>query len=202
MVIDHESDPFIEEIARELRRPVHLDPLLDERVMAALEPGVISLAARRMPAPWYRRPLSFSVSPLVAMAAAAALVGIAAFGALRYRPTTGSQVAIAPSVELTPVANVRGGDAALSVQQFIFVAPEARSVRLVGDFNDWDTDRTPMVRASANGAWSVTVPLTPGRHEYQFVVDDTLRLTDPSAPQTSSDFGSPNSVITVARRVP
>jgi 1,4-alpha-glucan branching enzyme len=67
-----------------------------------------------------------------------------------------------------------------------------------GDFNDWDPTATPM-RASANGVWSVVFPLAPGRHEYAFVVDGKQWAIDPAAPSPSADdFGSPNSVITVA----
>jgi hypothetical protein len=201
MVSDHEFDPFIEEIARELKRPVHIDARFDARVMSALEPAVIPITAGRARAPWYLRPLSFSVSPLGAMAAAAALLGVLSVGALKYRAATEPRVATVPQFDLTPVSRVTGGlDNGVSNVQFIFIAPSVKSVHLVGDFNDWDVDSTPMVRASDDGAWSVTLPLTLGRHEYQFVVDDTLRLNDPTAPQTTSDFGKPNSVISVSRR--
>ena len=37
-------------------------------------------------------------------------------------------------------------------------ALEARQVHLVGDFNDWQTDETPMKRLK-NGEFSVTVDL-------------------------------------------
>jgi 1,4-alpha-glucan branching enzyme len=56
------------------------------------------------------------------------------------------------------------------------------------------------LRPTADGAvWSVTVPLTPGRHEYAFVVDGTDWVPDPAAPPApGADFGEPNSVVTVA----
>jgi len=73
-------------------------------------------------------------------------------------------------------------------------------VSLVGDFSDWDASRFKMERVSDDGAWSITVPLPPGRYEYQFEVDGKLRITDPTRPQTSSDFGSANSVLTVEHR--
>ena len=198
---DHdELDPLLATIARELKRPVHLDARFDDRVMAALEPGIIPLpVSHRAAQPWYRRSLSFTVTPLRAMAAAAALTGIVALGATRLRSAPASQVARVPdSLTLRPVANT--GPAVtdgMRYQQFIIVVPDAREVALVGDFNDWDGSLTPMERVADDGTWSVTVPLRPGRYEFQYEVDGARRLSDPSRPQTSSDFGSPNSVVTV-----
>jgi 1,4-alpha-glucan branching enzyme len=85
------------------------------------------------------------------------------------------------------------------VVQFVLVAPAASHVALVGDFNDWDAAATPLQQASsAEGVWSVTLPLTPGRHLYAFVVDDSKWVPDPSAARApEDDFGAPNSVIMV-----
>jgi 1,4-alpha-glucan branching enzyme len=52
--------------------------------------------------------------------------------------------------------------------------PDAAKVHLVGDFNDWRTDATPMTRLK-NGEFKVCLDLETGR-EYQFrylVGDDT-----------------------------
>ena len=77
-------------------------------------------------------------------------------------------------------------------------APEASTVALVGDFNDWSHTATPMRRAPGDAVWSVTIPLTEGRYRYAFLVDGTQWLPDPSAPRTiDDDFGPPNSVVTV-----
>ena len=46
------------------------------------------------------------------------------------------------------------------------------------------------------------VALRPGVYEYQFILNGKQRVTDPTMPQTSSDFGSPNSVVTVSPKVP
>jgi hypothetical protein len=205
MVADHdELDPFLASIARELKRPVHLDARFDERVMSALEPGIIPMpGVRRTPQPWYRRPFSVTVTPIRMMAAAAALVGVASVSLLRSGASTALQVAdnrVPDSVVLQPVANVTPAPADRAVaEQFIIVAPGATSVSLVGEFNDWDATRTPMQRVSDDGTWLVTVPLMPGRYEFQYEIDG-VRRTDPSRPQTSSDFGSPNSVVSVQGR--
>lgn len=205
---DHdELDPFLAEIARELKRPVHLDARLDQRVMAALDPSVIPLPVRRERRPWYRRPVSLSVTPLGAMAAAAAFSGIVLIGSLRlgaFSPTADAPLAAAPSaapLELRPVANVTAPLAeGMQYQQFIIMVPEAQSVSLVGDFNDWDADRTPMERVSDDGAWSVILPLRPGRYQFQYEIDGDRRMSDPSRAQTPSEFGSPNSILVIEGR--
>jgi hypothetical protein len=197
-VTDLEFDPFIDEIARELKRPVHLDARFDDRVMAALEPAVIPIGERRATPSWYRRSLAFPAS-LGGLAAAAALGAIAAIGVMATRDSGEPQVVTAVvDTPLVPVSNTTAEPGVLLREtQFIMVAPAAQSVSVVGHFNDWDLSATPMVYDSVHGAWSVTVPLPPGRHEFQYVIDGKQRVNDPTLPQVSSDFGSPNSVITI-----
>src|SRR6266446_4086905 len=48
--------------------------------------------------------------------------------------------------------------------QFVLVAPQAASVALVGDFNDWDPARSPM--QPAHGVWATVVRLAPVRYRY------------------------------------
>jgi len=62
---------------------------------------------------------------------------------------------------------------------FFCNAPEARNVRLVGDFNAWDLDATPMHRLP-DGRWMASLELHHGHHSYRFVVDGTPTL-DPKA---------------------
>lgn len=90
--------------------------------------------------------------------------------------------------------------ASLSVPvQFVLDARDAAnatSLSVVGDFNDWDIAATPMTLE--NGAWSVSLPVTPGRHVYAFVINGTRWLADPRAPRaTDNDFGRPGSVVLV-----
>ncbi len=72
----------------------------------------------------------------------------------------------------------------------------AREVALVGDFNGWDENATPMVRRPNDGAWSAQVPLPPGRHVYAFVIDGKKWLVDPLAPQVpDGGYGPANAVV-------
>jgi 1,4-alpha-glucan branching enzyme len=49
-------------------------------------------------------------------------------------------------------------------------APDAKEVLLAGTFNNWNPKANPMQR-TANGMWSVTLHLAPGRYEYKYVID-------------------------------
>jgi hypothetical protein len=83
--------------------------------------------------------------------------------------------------------------------QFVLVAPQAASVALVGDFNDWDPARSPM--QTAHGVWATVVRLAPGRYRYAFLVNGVEWRADPSAPAAKDDeFGTPSSVVTVGGR--
>lgn len=47
---------------------------------------------------------------------------------------------------------------------------KAAAVCVAGTFNDWNPTSTPLIR-QADGTWTVTLDLPPGRYEYKFVVD-------------------------------
>jgi hypothetical protein len=78
--------------------------------------------------------------------------------------------------------------------RFVFVAPGASHVSVVGDFNQWNADAMPLRRLS-DGTWIVDVPLGPGRYAYSFVVDGKITV-DPSAPRAEGEFGE-NSILLV-----
>lgn len=87
-----------------------------------------------------------------------------------------------------------------SVVSFQLEAPGAAGVALVGDFNDWDPAATPMRRGTSHDTWTVSLPVTRGRHVYGFVVDGHRWMPDPAAPLAPEDgFGTASSVIVVSR---
>lgn len=100
----------------------------------------------------------------------------------------------------TPPAPARAAAIAgdRTVVRFALDAPGAERVALVGDFNDWDPAATPMRRETSRNTWSVSLPVTSGRHVYGFVVDRERWLPDPGAPRAPEDgFGTASSVIVV-----
>ena len=83
---------------------------------------------------------------------------------------------------------------------FVVTAPDVERVTIVGDFNDWDPQATPLARLSGN-AWGVMVKLPPGRYRYSFVLDGSRWIADPGAPRAADDdFGSQSSVTTILAR--
>lgn len=171
-----------------LREPVAMDGDLDARIMRAVAglPTPARPGALRSAGTWLFQPRPIRVRPAVVLAAAAAIV-VAAVG-LRVRPAAGPSL---PAVARTAAA----GSAPV---QFMLVAPNASRVSLVGDFNDWQASATPMAGTVADGLWTVTVPLAPGRYRYAFLVDGATWVPDPDAPRAiDDDFGRPNSVLTI-----
>jgi len=195
---DSEQHPYVEWIASEARRPVVMDPGARDRIMAAVRAEPVPV-----PAPAWRRllqPRVFHMSPVGSALLAAGLVGIGVLTGVATSNDRGGRaaehprdVAVLPSQP--PVSPPRD-----TLYKFVIVAPQAGKVSLVGDFNDWDVAKTPMIRSGQSGLWTVAVPLAAGRHLYAFVVDGTTWVQDPSAPIAPDDgFGHANSVKLVVR---
>ena len=199
-MIDPELDPYVEWIAREAKRAVAIDPMAVERVMArvrlAPRPRVHHSRWR-----WILEPRSLPLSPLVGAALAAGLIGVGVLLGHSLIDRGGQNTIGRPPA----VAEIRPPLASVShdtIVKFVLVAPQASTVALVGDFNNWDAQATPMTRTPTGGTWSVAVPLRAGRHVYAFVVNGangtTQWVADPTAPLAPEDgLGAPNSVVLV-----
>ena len=205
---DSSEDDVIERIARELRRPEPVSRMLDARVMAEVRAGARwgggaaggppKAGAWRLGTvwEWLVRPRTIRLSPLAGLAMAAGVALVIALGARAGRPAAGESAAV--TGVRTPVLPASHLPGARPVQ-FMLVAPAASSVSVVGDFNNWDSRATPLVRVGGDGVWTVDVPLPPGRYQYTFIVNGTTWVPDPRAPRAlEDDFGAPNSVVTVA----
>jgi len=66
-----------------------------------------------------------------------------------------------------------------SVVFFLCSAPEAKSVSVVGDFNDWQPATQPLQR-TPDGCWTTRLELRHGSYRYLFLVDGKPML-DPRA---------------------
>ncbi len=81
--------------------------------------------------------------------------------------------------------------------QLAFVKPGARQVLVAGTFNDWKPEATPL-EATEAGHWAGSLKITPGRHEYLFVVDGQW-IPDPNAVESvQNPYGGRNSVLVVS----
>ncbi len=72
-------------------------------------------------------------------------------------------------------------------------APEAKSVYLVGSFNDWDIGACPMEKE--NGNWVASLELSPGIYEYRYLIDGGW-YNDPHQPRAFDGWGE-NSILEV-----
>ncbi|MGD2135153.1 MAG: isoamylase early set domain-containing protein [Gemmatimonadales bacterium] len=187
-----DRDDLITRAAETLKEPVGLSSDLDRRIMAEIErlPTPAGTPRLRRVYEWLRTGRHVTVSPIGALAAAAVVVAVVLGGrAWLLAPDAADEELPLQPASLAPVGQT---------MQFVLVAPGATSVALLGDFNDWNSAATPMEPQNGSGVWSVTVPLTPGRYRYAFLVDGERWLRDPAAPRAlEDDFGRPNSVLTI-----
>jgi 1,4-alpha-glucan branching enzyme len=77
--------------------------------------------------------------------------------------------------------------------QFDFSASEAKAVHLAGDFNNWDSQATPL-KMDKKGIWKTTFNLQPGRYEYRFLVDGNWENSTSCSGCIPNSFGSMNCV--------
>jgi anti-sigma factor RsiW len=158
--------------------------VLKETMPAA--PPVGAKRSRLIDRLWAPRALQWNLAGAAAVACLILLaVGAGVAQALRWRAA--SVVASSSEPAAPPMVLVR----------LVVVKPDARVVQAAGDFNGWNPSETPL-EPTADGAWTVTLPLEPGRYEYQFVVDGEQWIGDPFAAEQSDDgFGSQNAVLDV-----
>ena len=78
-------------------------------------------------------------------------------------------------------------------------APEAENVSVVGDWNDWVPGRDMLNDRNMDGTWEIKLEVEPGReYRYQFLVNGSIRLSDPSSRLTVDDgFGGENSILDI-----
>ena len=80
---------------------------------------------------------------------------------------------------------------------------DAKTVYLVGDFNDWSPVADPMTDENRDGEWTLFFPLGPGRYAYKFVVDGKTWIADPANPESEPDgFDGRNSIVIIPATVP
>ena len=76
--------------------------------------------------------------------------------------------------------------------------PDAQSVGLAGDFNEWNPAATPM-KQRKDGCWWATLRLPKNReYAYRFVVDGREWITDERADRlVPNEHGESNAIVVV-----
>lgn len=89
---------------------------------------------------------------------------------------------------------------AQGIARFVGHFPGARSVEVVGSFNDWSLGMLHLNDNDGNGIWHADAVLPAGQHEYMFVVDGERWVPDPLAGRYVDDgfgAGQQNSLLIV-----
>lgn len=162
---------------------------------------------------WWVRPRPLRVPPIAGALAAAAIAALLlVYPGQEARQEPGAvppgEMAGAPAEEgdRAPAEAARSPadepsaapEEAVVYVQFVLHAPEASSVALAGDFNEWRPS-VVLEDPAGDGVWTARVPLRPGVHEYMFVIDGSRWVTDPLAERYSEDgFGNRNAVLAIA----
>ena len=83
--------------------------------------------------------------------------------------------------------------------KFSLLAPEADTVYVVGDWNNWNAGADPLFDEDSDGVWETEIKLEPGReYRYQFYIDDSRWVADPKTPLKIDDgFGGENSILKI-----
>ena len=85
--------------------------------------------------------------------------------------------------------------------QIIFFSPEASSVALIGDFNEWGQREVTLAQSSDRGIWEFSMALEPGVYHYNLLVDGERWVANPKSSTLVPDgFGGYNSVLVVSEK--
>jgi len=186
------NDAFVERVAARLRTPEHVHPSFEKRVMEkVLAEGTALYPKRSLSGSWWRTERVFRLTPLTGLALAAGIAAVIAVSSV----AVGARISARSQGTSRAAASVRADT--VQLVRFVFVDPRAERVELVGDFNEWARGSTQLKRSGAPGVWAVSVPLSPGRHEYAFIINGSRWVADPLAVKSSDDFGTESSVIRV-----
>jgi hypothetical protein len=171
------------------RQPSAADGPARERLLARL--AADAPARRASGLRWWFAVRAFQARPAWVLATLVAVLAAGLWLGSRF-PGEGSD-----GREARTTAVPASTDATAPVT-FVLRAPGATRVSVVGDFNNWDAEATPMAHSGSGDLWVLSVRLPRGVHLYSFVLDGSEWRPDPSAPLAADDsFGGHNSVIVV-----
>jgi len=188
-----EDAAFADRVAEPLRAAEHAHPSFEKRLMEKVRMEAPKLYPRASSnASWWRNEWVIRLSPRMGVAIAAGLSTIIVLSSIAIGSRISDRSQESPRSAQSPIA-----PDTVQIVRFVFVDSGAASVELVGDFNEWTRGATALEPSGAPGVWAVSVALTPGRHEYAFIINGSRWVADPLAVKSSDDFGTESSVIRV-----
>ena len=182
-----------------------LDERMDAVLSALRQPPIVAReSAARVAAAAVLAQSPASTRPALLARMAATLAVVALGGALVARGREATPP-VAPATSRQPAAVGSATSATryaahtvAAVRPIVFEleAPAARSVQVLGDFNDWA--RGASMQRGADGRWRLTTLLPPGRYIYAFLVDGRRFTRDPLRDAVEDrDFGVTGSEVVV-----
>jgi 1,4-alpha-glucan branching enzyme len=75
--------------------------------------------------------------------------------------------------------------------EFSLSAPQAKSVFIAGNFNQWNLSAHPL-KQDKKGVWKISLPLGSGRYEYRFLVDGQWQNDPNCSSFIENPFGTLN----------
>jgi Glycogen recognition site of AMP-activated protein kinase len=171
-----------------MRQPAGTEPDAIARVAAR---AVLANAPAARATTWTMR----AAAAIAFVALGGATVNALRDGALPATPAIAMAPAPVAESDLPAVLPVANTGARPIV--FEFDAPQARSVQVLGDFNQWSRDASVMERGD-DGRWRLATMLPPGRYVYAFLIDGQRFERDPQRDAIEDrDFGVPGSELLV-----
>ncbi|MBN1872299.1 MAG: AAA family ATPase [Candidatus Omnitrophica bacterium] len=85
----------------------------------------------------------------------------------------------------------------LKIQTFALLAPEAKDVFIVGDFNNWKADESSRFTKASDGTWEKRLALKPGVYKYKFIVDGQWHHDRNNPKSVRNNFGSVDSLLEI-----
>ncbi len=82
-------------------------------------------------------------------------------------------------------------------QTFRIAAPHAERVLLAGDFTKWERSAVPMQKGK-DGIWTANLELTPGPHNYRFIIDGQWSDDPECTTRVPNPYGTQDMVRQVA----
>ena len=178
------DDDFEHRVAEALRAPTPASVDARRRIMDRVR----RLDAGSRPRPARIFPRSGNVrTSLIGAALAAGMGSLGVLPSLVHGGRVGQPAArvsavIGDSVGATLRDTIR-------LVRLMFFDSAARDVAVVGTFNGWRPDSTPLAHEPGTGEWSATILMRDGEHRYAFVVDGTRWAVDPAAPRARDAGG-------------
>jgi hypothetical protein len=158
---------------------------LIESVMARIQPKRLGWWKKF----WRSLQIPIFVTPLKAasVGASATALMLVALVFLSRAPEKGKVASI-----------IQGIDTGSAGVMFSLDMPGASTVEVIGSFNRWSPEGFQMQWDERHELWILSVQLDRGRHEYAFLVDGRIIVSDPKALMNQEDgFGNRNSILII-----